>query len=262
MYICPVCREKLISNGKSYVCKNRHGFDISSSGYVNLLTGSGKNHGDDNEMVASRRRFLQRGYYLPLCELIAEKCRACSPRTLLDIGCGEGYYTKSIKNALPDCTVCGFDVSKKAAEKAAKLGGLQICVASAYHCPYEDGFFDCAVNIFSPLCKEEILRTLKPGKTLIYAVPNPEHLYEIKAAVYDLPRKKEMKSDQLEGFVMTGKTELSYVMDLDGQALSDLFAMTPYVHKTSEEDKNKLLSKDRLAVTASFTVFSYAAEKI
>ena len=261
MYICPVCREKLTLDGKSCVCKNRHSFDISSSGYVNLLTGQGKNHGDDNEMISARRRFLSGGYYAPLRDLIVEKCRALSPSALLDIGCGEGYYTKRIKDALPDCTVCGFDVSKKSAEKAAKLGGLHICVASAYHTPYEDGFFDCAVNIFSPLCKEEILRTLKPGGALIYAVPNPEHLYEIKTAVYDSPRKKEMKSDLLDGFVMTDKTELSYTMDLDNQALSDLFAMTPYVHKTSEEDKNKLLRKDRLAVTASFTVFSYAAEK-
>lgn len=261
MYICPVCREKLTLQGKSYVCKNRHSFDISSSGYVNLLTGQGKNHGDDNEMISARRRFLLSGHYSPLCDLIVEKCRKASSAALLDIGCGEGYYTKRIKDALPDCTVCGFDVSKKAAEKAAKLGGLHICVASAYHSPYEDGFFDCAVNIFSPLCKEEIRRTLRPGGTFIYAVPESDHLYEIKAAVYDLPRTKEMKSELLEGFVLTGKTELRYEMDLDNKALTDLFAMTPYVHKTSEADKNKLLQRERMTVTAAFSVFSYKSEK-
>ena len=97
MYICPVCREKLVLSGKSYICKNRHNFDVSSSGYVNLLTGSGKNHGDDTDMILCRRRFLNRGYYSPLCGLVVEKCREASPDALLDIGCGEGYYTKNIK---------------------------------------------------------------------------------------------------------------------------------------------------------------------
>ncbi len=257
MYICPVCREKLVLSGKSYICKNRHNFDVSSSGYVNLLTGSGKNHGDDTDMILCRRRFLNRGYYSPLCGLVVEKCREASPDALLDIGCGEGYYTKNIKNALPDCDVCGFDVSKKAAEKAAKLGGLEICVASAYETPYEDGFFGCAVNIFSPFCKEEVLRVLRSGGRLILAAPLPEHLYEMKAAVYDTPRVKEMKSDIIEGFSLLDKTELRYGMDLDNAAISDLFEMTPYAHKTSETDRQKLFAKDRMTVTAAFAVFTY-----
>ena len=145
MYICPVCRKELLQNGKSLVCENRHSFDISASGYVNLLTGSGKNHGDDPEMVAARRRFLNRGYYSPLCEAVINECRKAAPSYLLDAGCGEGYYTKRIKDALPECGVYGFDISKKAAEKAAKLGGLRICVASAYRMPYKDSGFDIAL---------------------------------------------------------------------------------------------------------------------
>ena len=35
--ICPVCGENLSKTEKSYTCTNRHSFDISKSGYVNLL---------------------------------------------------------------------------------------------------------------------------------------------------------------------------------------------------------------------------------
>ncbi len=257
MYICPVCGEKLLLSEKSFVCKNRHNFDISAAGYVNLLTGSGKNHGDDAEMISARRRFLCRGYYSPLCGAVVEECKKAAPSTLLDAGCGEGYYTKRIKEALPDCEVYGFDISKKAAEKAAKLGGLNICVASAYRMPYEDGCFDCAVNIFSPLAQKEYLRVLKPGGALVLAVPSPDHLTEIKAAVYDAPRTKDMKADEIDGFTLTGKKELRYAMDLDRDSLSDLFGMTPYVHKTSEQDRKKLYAKEKMTVTASFTVLTY-----
>lgn len=261
MYICPVCRKELIQNGKSLVCENRHNFDISASGYVNLLTGSGKNHGDDPEMVAARRRFLNRGYYSPLCDAVINECRKAAPSYLLDAGCGEGYYTKRIKDALPECEVYGFDISKKAAEKAAKLGGLRICVASAYRMPYADGSFDLAVNIFSPLASEEFSRVLKPCGKLILAVPSPDHLAEIKAAVYDTPRTKEMKDDALAGFGISDKISLNYKMELDREALTDLFGMTPYVHKTSEHDKNRLYETEQMTVTASFTVLVYTVQK-
>ena len=261
MYICPVCGEKLLLSEKSFVCINRHNFDISASGYVNLLTGSGKNHGDDAGMISARRRFLCRGHYSPLCDAVIAECKKAAPSALLDAGCGEGYYTKRIKEALPECEVYGFDISKKAAEKAAKLGGLDICVASAYHMPYEDGCFDCVVNVFSPLAQKEYLRVLKPGGTLVLAVPSPDHLTELKAAVYDTPRTKEMKSDELEGFVLSSKGELKYGMELDRDSLSDLFGMTPYVHKTSEQDRKKLYEKEKMTVTASFTLLSYLAQK-
>ena len=37
MLICPLCGEKLVQDGKSYICPNRHCFDMARQGYVNLL---------------------------------------------------------------------------------------------------------------------------------------------------------------------------------------------------------------------------------
>ena len=36
--LCPLCGETLERADRSYVCQNRHSFDIARQGYVNLLT--------------------------------------------------------------------------------------------------------------------------------------------------------------------------------------------------------------------------------
>ena len=67
VFVCPVCKKELVSNGKSFICENGHCFDISKFGYVNLLMSSkssAKRHGDDRLMVRARRDFLDKGYYI------------------------------------------------------------------------------------------------------------------------------------------------------------------------------------------------------
>ena len=62
MLICPICKEKLQIVNNSYKCINNHSFDISKSGYTNLLI-SKTNSGDNQEMVNARFVFLNKGYY-------------------------------------------------------------------------------------------------------------------------------------------------------------------------------------------------------
>ena len=93
-FICPVCEGKLFNIGTSLKCLKAHSFDISKQGYVNLLmkNDSGR-HGDDKLMLNARKNFLDKGYYAPLrdavCEILGKE------QTVLDSGCGEGYYTAS-----------------------------------------------------------------------------------------------------------------------------------------------------------------------
>ena len=258
VYICPVCGKPLEREGNVYKCAERHSFDIASSGYVNLSPPSSGSHGDDADMVTARRAFLEGGYYSPLCEAVCEAAAASSPATLLDAGCGEGYYTERIGKAVPGCAIYGVDISKKAAEKASKrCRGAHICVASVYRMPYADHSFDLVVNIFSPLSVDEYARVIRRGGRLLLAVPEPDHLIELKRAVYDTVNVKEMKGTELPGFTLENEKKISFLMDLDGQSLQALFMMTPYYHKTSYEDKAKLGSIERLSVTASFSLFSY-----
>ena len=258
LYICPVCKEALEISGRSYVCKNRHSFDVAAKGYVNLLGPGKASRGDDAEMVGARRRFLSAGYYEPLRRKICDILSGIEYATLLDAGCGEGYYTKKICEISPDRQIYGLDISKKAAEKAASLcKTANICVASAYGMPYKDGCFDVVLNVFSPLSPDEYRRVLKPGGHLVYAVSNPDHLKELKEAVYDKVFIKEMKDEKISGFDPVGRTDVAFRMELDNAALNDLFMMTPYYRKTSYADKQKLLQTEKLTVTADFAVFEY-----
>ena len=75
-FICPVCKSEFTKNNNSYICRNNHCFDISKKGTVNLLRSNKSSHGDDKLMVNARRSFLDKGYYLPLLEVL--KKQLCS----------------------------------------------------------------------------------------------------------------------------------------------------------------------------------------
>lgn len=258
VYICPVCGKALIKEDKTMRCENKHSYDISGKGYVNLL-GPGKSvRGDDADMVSARRRFLNSGGYDALCREICGILSQIRFETLLDAGCGEGYYTKRICDTFDKAQIYGLDISKKAAEKASSLcKNAHICVASAYRMPYADNSFDCAVNVFSPLAADEYRRVIKPGGHFVMAAPLPEHLKELKQAVYDSVNIKVMKDAEIPGFRLLSENKLTYEMRLDTPLLKDLFTMTPYYHKTSYEDRARLDGIEALSVTASFVIFDY-----
>ena len=258
IFKCPKCGLTLEETGRSFRCTNGHCYDVSASGYVNLLLSNTKNHGDDAEMVSCRRAFLDAGHYSPLCRALCESAAGYNPRVMIDAGCGEGYYTEEVKATLPECEVYGIDISKKAAEKAAKrVRSAHICVGSIYNMPYSDESFDALYNVFSPLAPGEYLRVLKPGGAFIMALPAPEHLYELKALVYEEVKVKELKDFTLEGFELTDKKDVAFKMDLNNSDLKNLFEMTPYAHKTSKENIAKLDSVPETEVTAAFVIAEY-----
>ena len=263
IFKCPVCGGMLLKDGVTLKCEKRHSYDISSSGYVNLaMQQSGKTHGDDTLMVASRRDFLSGGYYQMLRTAV---CEAVNGKTVLDAGCGEGYYTKSISECDGVNKVYGIDISKKAVQYAStlckgdKFGTF--CVGSVYDMPYLDGDFDAVVNIFSPLALDEYKRVLKKDGALVLAVPNPDHLLELKQKVYDDVRVKEVSDDILNGFTLCEKNRVRYKFTPEtGKTVADLFAMTPYYYTTPMDKREKLLNIEPFEITADFSVLLYRAD--
>ena len=263
--ICPVCKATLEKNSNSLICRSGHCFDISKYGYVNLLTKGGKKgHGDDKLMVKARHEFLNKGYYAHLRETVCSEARKyfgerCS---LLDSGCGEGYYTSGLYNALGENQgneICGIDVSKEALKIAARAcPNAHFAVASAYCMPFEDNGFDMITSFFAPLAVQEFYRVLKKGGVFITAIPLENHLFSLKKAVYDTPYRNKPENTDLNGFELISSFEIKKDILLScNEDIKNLFMMTPYYYKTSSKDQEKLNSIDKLDVETEFMILTY-----
>ena len=161
MLLCPVCHEPLVDNERGAACAGGHRFDRAREGYLYLLRSSksGDSMGDPKSQARSRRDFLNRGYYAPLrdamVELVRERAAGCAastngPMTLLDICCGEGYYTSAM-GAVPGVDAYGFDLGKEMVRLAAKRGDATYFVANMKDVPVADGAFDMVTELFAPL---------------------------------------------------------------------------------------------------------------
>ena len=120
MYRCPLCQQSLTQHHNSFVCASNHSFDLAKEGYLHLLPVQQKNSkvpGDSPLMMQSRRDFLNAGYYQPLSDAVNQCFAAVLPQdaTLLDLGCGEGYYSNRLFQALADknLKVYGLDIANE-----------------------------------------------------------------------------------------------------------------------------------------------------
>lgn len=267
-FICPVCGKLLIRESTRYSCESGHSFDTAAEGYVHLLPANRKHSklpGDDKNMVRARNRFLSSGYYIPLRKTLESLCVKHFPDdgAFLDSGCGEGYYTSEITEALTcagkNPSAVGIDISKEAVRLASKrVKSAEFAVASAYHLPLADNSFDIILNCFSPLCESEFLRVLHRGGKFIYVVPAPKHLWELKCAIYDEPYENERVTASYAGFSFLETAQISARIKLnDNQSISDLFTMTPYFWKTPRESAEKLKALDALETEISFDIHIY-----
>lgn len=268
LFICPVCGQELMINGKNYRCEKNHSFDAARSGYINLLTSdrmNAKSPGDNKQMVAARTEFLDKGYYQHLRDCISNAVTefASDGDILLDAGCGEGYYTSGIYQNVRENGInikaAGIDISKFAADKAAKRNKeIEFAVGSVFHIPFADNSCDILLNIFAPFCCEEYIRILKYGGYMIMAIPDKKHLWELKKVIYDNPYENEPKDVEIEGFEFIKKLSAKKNIHLQSNdEIMDLFAMTPYFYNTSPDDKAKLEKIDTLDIQTEFEVLIY-----
>lgn len=270
MLTCPVCSLALKVEEKGAFCENGHHFDRAKEGYFNLLlSSSGKGHGDDKGMLLSRRAFLEKGYYSHLLDALEKECVRVFPEkgVFVDAGCGEGYYTASMAEKFlsseKKAALFAFDIAKDAAKLTAKKIGKKgtVFVGSCYKMPLESSSADVILSVFSPLAEEEFLRVLKPGGYLICAAPMPDHLFALKKAVYEVPKKNEKNVQMIPGFSQVSFQRVQKEIHLScSEDVSALFGMTPYAHKTSRQDLAKLSLISEICVETDFGIYTYRKE--
>jgi len=260
MFICPVCKSRLFKLQNQFKCLKGHSFDISKEGYVNLLMSNaqGKRHGDDKLMVKARKSFLDKGYYSFLRDKINEIIG--SGNTVLDSGCGEGYYTELFSE---NNDVLGIDISKEALKYASKrCKNAKFAVASISDIPLPDNSVDAVINIFAPDSPAEFLRILNPEGRYITVTPMENHLIELKSAVYDNPYLNPKVETEREGFMLKSSREIKGLITLNNnEDIMSLFKMTPYYYKTSKTDQHKLENINTLSTTLEFLICVYKKQK-
>lgn len=265
LFRCPVCGAGLTREDRVYLCPARHSYDISKEGYTYLLPPNQKHSsapGDDKGMAAARREFLSRGYYVSLRDALCRQIlqRADADPVFLDAGCGEGYYTSGIFQALQAAgknpRAAGIDISKFILRYAAKREpNVEFAVASSYHLPLPEDSVDLLLNCFSPLALEEFHRVLRPGGYFFYVVPAADHLWEMKEILYDRPYPNEEKETPYEGFVYETIVPVEDTVTLTTpEDIRALFQMTPYYWKTSKEGAARLERLKTLTTRIAFRI--------
>ncbi|HRE48771.1 MAG TPA: methyltransferase domain-containing protein, partial [Aggregatilineales bacterium] len=106
-------------------------------------------------------------------------------KTILDCGCGRGFYLKMFR-AVSGCRLYGLELESEIAAKGwnnvRHLPGITITQASIYEQPYADNSFDGVIlsEVLEHIDDEkgglrELWRVLKPGGILAVTVPHANY---------------------------------------------------------------------------------------
>ena len=260
--ICPICGMQLNTEGKQYLCPNKHSFDIARQGYVNLLTVQQKhslNPGDTRQQVLSRREFLEAGHYAPIADTLIETAKTLGiTGPVLDVGCGEGYYSSRLADAL-NAPLTGLDISKEAVRcAAAKYKGKQWLCATAAHIPVESESVSLLTSLFALTLPEEFHRVLKPGGYYFQVLAAEDHLLGLKSIIYDQLNFKEKNTvPELPGFELVRSIPIRFEFTVEGQQVQNLFSMTPHVFRIGKDGAERLRNTAGLTDTASCVLNVY-----
>ncbi|WP_159943259.1 MULTISPECIES: putative RNA methyltransferase [unclassified Nocardiopsis] len=234
---CPTCGAGLSPGERGLACAAGHSFNVAREGYASLLTGATPpGTGDSREMVADRLRFQEAGHHDPvsaaLAAALARELTAAEP-LVVDVGGGTGHHLARVLAALPRAVGLTVDASKFAARRAARVHERAGAVtADAWRgLPLRDGCADALLNVFAPRNAAEFHRVLGAGGVLVVAVPDRDHLAELRGPLGLLevdPRKDERLADSLHGhFAPTGTEEVRFPMELDHDDAATVVGMGP-----------------------------------
>ncbi|MGP3593284.1 23S rRNA (guanine(745)-N(1))-methyltransferase [Vagococcus sp. WN89Y] len=262
-FSCPLCHAPLSRQERSFVCPERHQFDIAKEGYVNLLPVQHKRSrypGDNAQMMQARRAFLDAGHYQPLRDMLATLLQMHLPTqadALLDIGCGEGYYTHAFAEIAGQhgAQAYGLDVSKAAIRAAARrYPQAMFCVASSHRLPFNDNSIDALVRIYAPCKAQELARVVKKEGMVFTAAPGPRHLLELKGLIYDDVQLHAPNSGEIDGFKVVEEHSLSYELSVTGEQAVALLQMTPFAWRAKPEVWEQLAATENFRCQADFSI--------
>ena len=235
-FTCPICQENLILVESSLKCENRHSFDLAKFGYVNLTPQIKQSTNYDKENFQNRQQILEAGFYQAILEGVSDLLEANpSAKTVLDIGCGEGFYSRKLQESHSDKTFYAFDISKDSVQIAAKSEpnwAVNWFVGDLARLPITDASMDILLDIFSPANYGEFRRVLSKDGILIKVIPTENHLKEIRQKVQDQLTNKDYSNQDIKNhfqdyFTILSSQTASLTKPITAEQLQALLSMTP-----------------------------------
>lgn len=263
MLLCSVrgCDSPLRLFENAAKCDSGHCYDRARSGYFNLLQPQdrrSRNPGDTAQAVAARRRIMENGLGLPLLERLLEIIGA-RRGSLLDLGCGEGFYAGSIAEKLP-IACYGIDISARAIEMAARrYRRATWLVANAdRRLPFSTCSLDIVTSITARRNPVEVSRVLRPDGLFVVAVPAPDDLKQLRqhllGVATELDSATSLVSQLSPYFQLMASYNVSSTLCLSATLLQDLLSVTYRVRQSSRVSQPT-------TVTSSFSVFAFTPKK-
>ena len=235
-FACPICQENLTLVESSLKCNNRHSFDLAKFGYVNLAPQIKQSANYDKENFQNRQQILEAGFYQAILEAISDLLASSkNAKTILDIGCGEGFYSRKLQERHPDKTFYAFDISKDSVQIAAKSEpnwAVNWFVGDLARLPIKDASMDILLDIFSPANYGEFRRVLSKDGILIKVIPTENHLKEIRQKVQDQLTNKDYSNQDIKNhfqnnFTILSSKTASLTKPITAEQLQALLSMTP-----------------------------------
>lgn len=235
-FACPICQENLTLVESSLKCSNRHSFDLAKFGYVNLAPQIKQSANYDKENFQNRQQILEAGFYQAILKGISDLLATNpSAQTVLDIGCGEGFYSRKLQETHSNKTFYAFDISKDSVQIAAKSEpnwAVNWFVGDLAHLPIKDASMNILLDIFSPANYGEFRRVLSKDGVLIKVIPTENHLKEIRHLVQDQLTKKDYSNQDIkdhfqEHFSIQSSQIASLTKPITTEQRQALLSMTP-----------------------------------
>ncbi|CAG6173344.1 putative RNA methyltransferase [Streptococcus pneumoniae] len=235
-FACPICQENLTLLETNFKCCNRHSFDLAKFGYVNLAPQIKQSANYDKENFQNRQQILEAGFYQAILDAVSDLLASSkTTTTILDIGCGEGFYSRKLQESHSEKTFYAFDISKDSVQIAAKSEpnwAVNWFVGDLARLPIKDANMDILLDIFSPANYGEFRRVLSKDGILIKVIPTENHLKEIRQRVQDQLTNKEYSNQDIkehfqEHFPILSSQTASLTKTITAEQLQALLSMTP-----------------------------------
>ncbi|HGL2068442.1 TPA: putative RNA methyltransferase [Streptococcus pneumoniae] len=235
-FACPICQENLTLLETNFKCCNRHSFDLAKFGYVNLAPQIKQSANYDKENFQNRQQILEAGFFQAILDAVSDLLASSkTTTTILDIGCGEGFYSRKLQESHSEKTFYAFDISKDSVQIAAKSEpnwAVNWFVGDLARLPIKDANMDILLDIFSPANYGEFRRVLSKDGILIKVIPTENHLKEIRQRVQDQLTNKEYSNQDIkehfqEHFTILSSQTASLTKTITAEQLQALLSMTP-----------------------------------